>query len=64
MTAGSTTGDLLTLVGSGGGLGLVGELADEGQEGGDEVLSVRLGPPDRHDFDRTFVLWQVISPFG
>jgi hypothetical protein len=56
---------LLSLVGGGRcGRGLVGELADEGQEGGDEVLSVRLGPPDRYDFDRTFVLWQVISPFG
>jgi hypothetical protein len=51
-------------LGGGGGLGFVGKLADEGQESGDEVLSVRLGPPDRHDFDRTFVLWQVISPFG
>jgi len=46
------------------GRSLVGKLADEGQKGCDEVLSVRLGPPDRYDFDRTFVLWQVISPFG
>jgi hypothetical protein len=56
---------LLPVGGSGGcGLGFVGELADESQKGCDKMLPVRLGPPDRYDFDRTFVLWQVISPFG
>jgi len=58
-------GHLLSLVGCGGrgGLGLVGELADEGQEGCDEMLSVRLGSPDRYDLDWTFGFVQVMSPF-